>query len=203
MTDAASNEHDLSLIRAMAEGDQDAAYQFYRKHGEKLLGYLLLQLGDRDLAEETLQQVMLAVWNGAGRFRGESRVTTWLLSIARYQALNARRRIERPMMPLDEALTADESASTRLDTAERYAVVRAALAQLPQHQRETLELVFYHDLSGDETAAVMGVAPGTVKSRLHRALAALRTRLLAKETQTAKAASEVKETKEQAHESSE
>jgi RNA polymerase sigma-70 factor (ECF subfamily) len=169
---------DHTLVRAMAAGEEAALDALYARHGARLLAYLLGQLGERALAEEALQDVMLAAWKGAPHFRAESRVTTWLIGIARYRALNVRRG-QRPHHR--EAASLDTLGSLADgegdDPFAHELVVRTALAALPAHQRETLELIFYHQLSGDEAAAVLGVAPGTVKSRLHRALAALRARL--------------------------
>ena len=174
---------DQALLRAMAEGDEEALAELYTRRGPGLLAYLIGRLGDPPTAEDTLQGVMLAAWKGARRFRGESRVRTWLLAIARYQAINVQRRRGLPDAPVGEDLI-DQGAEP-LEALERDAereAVRRALHQLPVEQRETLELVFYHGLTGPEVATVLGIAPGTVKSRLHRAKARLRELLSAEGT---------------------
>ena len=102
--DAAAPISDRDLLRAVAGGDQQALRQLYALHGPCVLAYLMGQLGDRSLAEEVLQDVMLAVWNGAARFRGDSKVRTWLLAIARNQAISARRKRRVRLVALDEAL---------------------------------------------------------------------------------------------------
>lgn len=169
-----ADDPDLTLLRAMANGDERALDELYTRHGPGLLVYLNGRLGDRQLAEEVLQDVMLAAWQGAARFRGESRVYTWLLAIARHRAINAQRRRELPRAPLDEAAAGGIGPLEALERDAEGAEVQKALRKLPADQRETLELIFYHGLSGPEAAAVLGIAPGTVKSRLHRARAALR-----------------------------
>ncbi|WP_162909583.1 RNA polymerase sigma factor [Aggregatilinea lenta] len=168
------SDPDRALLNAIAQGDTHALEALYVQHGLRLLHYLVGQLGDPALAEEVLQDVMLAIWQQARRFRGESRVTTWMLAIARHHAISARRRQKAPpgILP-DHAVS---SAPPPLDTLIRRdecEAVREALHSLPDDQRETLELVFYHGLSGPEAARVLGVAHGTVKSRLHRAKASL------------------------------
>lgn len=175
MTSFTTDDPDLTLIRALANGDERALEELYARHGPALLAYLAGRLGDRQQAEEVLQDVMLAAWKGAAKFRGESQVRTWLLSIARYRAINAQRRRTLPRASFYEAASASRAGPLEglMQEASRDQV-RQALGQLPADQRETLELVFYHELSGPEAAAVLGVAPGTVKSRLHRAKAALR-----------------------------
>lgn len=170
---------DAILIRRIALGDMGALETLYGRFGLKVLNYLIGQLGDSALAEEVLQDVMMAAWKNAVGFRGESHVLTWLLAIARNRAINARDRQRFETAPLDENITMahESSVSELLDAQIERETLREALHRLPNDQRETLELVFYHQLSGAEAAAVLGVAPGTVKSRMHRALMTLKTML--------------------------
>ena len=162
---------DLPLIRAIGAGDKAALSELYTRHGQGILAYLIGQLGgNSQQAEEVLQDVMLAVWKGAGSFRGESKVRTWMLGIARYQVLSARRRRKPTPAELGDYIPADEDGPQRVqERNEQRATVRAALRELPEDQQEALELIFFHDLSGPEAADVLGVPPGTVKSRVHRA----------------------------------
>lgn len=188
MAAKSDDEGDVGLVEAMAEGDTSALQTLYDSHSRRLFAYLLGQLGDRVLAEEVLQDVMLAAWKAAPTFRGDSRVTTWLIGIARYKALNARRdrRVhDETALPLDAIPDLASLTPDHLESLHNVEILKSALHTLPDHQRETLEMVFYHHLSGDETAAVMGVAPGTVKSRLHRALAALRAWISQRENEHA------------------
>jgi RNA polymerase sigma factor (sigma-70 family) len=157
------------LLQAVASGDEFALRTFYERYGPLVLSYLVGRLGNRQWAEEVLQDVMVGVWKGARGFRGESQVMTWVLAIARRQAMQAQRRRRLDTIELDEELAgpAPESPGELAD-------VRAALRLLPPDQRETLELIFYYGLTGREAALVLDVAEGTVKSRLHRAKALLR-----------------------------
>jgi RNA polymerase sigma-70 factor (ECF subfamily) len=179
---ATCTDPDVLLVRAMADGDTHALDELYARYGPGLLVYLTGQLGDRQAAEEVLQDVMLAAWTGAAAFRGESRVQTWLLVIARHRAINLQRRRVLPHAPLDE--TVIDRATGPQEQAEREdecATLRRMLQTLPDDQRQTLELIFYHELSGQEAAAVLGVAAGTIKSRLHRAKSAVRKLWYARE----------------------
>ncbi|MBZ0298088.1 MAG: RNA polymerase sigma factor [Anaerolineae bacterium] len=177
-----TGDPDLLLLRAMAKGDVQALEALYARHGRHILAYLRGLLADPQQAEEVLQDVMMAAWRGAGSFRGDSQVKTWLIGIARRQAFNAIRRQQPDATPLDEDAALDDTGVFRKVAlnAERE-VIRAAIRELPADQRETLELIFYHELSGVEAAVVMGVAEGTIKSRLHRAKATLRGILQRKE----------------------
>lgn len=163
---------DWALIRAMADGDVRALNEIYARYGPMLLGFLNARLGNRELAEEVLQDVMLAVWDNSRSFEARSKVKTWLLVIARNRAINASRRKNLPLIDINQIfnLKSDETgpmeAVVRHETQDK---VRAAIQQLPQGQREVLVLVFYHQLTGPEVAEVLEISEGTVKSRLHRA----------------------------------
>ncbi len=164
------DEDDQALLRQIAGGDTQALEALYQRHGRALLSYLIGQLDSPAAAEDVLQEVMLAVWQGAAQFRAESKVSTWLLAIAHHRAVTARQHSPPADGLLHENIAADSAGP--LETLERQADrvrVQAALRQLPPDQRAVLELIFYHDLSGPEAAEVLGISVGTVKSRLHRA----------------------------------
>ena len=168
---------DSELIQAMADGEVEALHQLYTRYGTTLLVYLISTIGDRPLAEEVLQDVMLAAWKGAARFRAQSSVKTWLLAIARHQALNARTRRPPPFEPLEpdkQLAVAHTQPEQLLEQGLADQELRQAILSLPAEQRETLELLFYQNLSTTEVARVMRVSPGTVRSRLSRARSTLR-----------------------------
>src|SRR5438445_13668116 len=83
---------DETLIRRIAEGDQLAMRTLFARHRVALYRWLLRLVGDEALAEDLLSEVFLAMWRQADRFEGRSSVSTWLMSIARFKALSARRR---------------------------------------------------------------------------------------------------------------
>ncbi|MFW5748698.1 MAG: RNA polymerase sigma factor [Chloroflexota bacterium] len=179
---APSPDPDLTLIRSMARGDKEALEELYQRHGRVILAYLMGQLNDRQLAEEVLQDVMLAAWRGAGGFRGESRVKTWLVAIARLKAINVIRRSKPTTSELHDNIAADDTGlMRRVEIVDSQDSLRQAMRQLPEDQRETLELMFFHDMTGPEVAHLLGVSPGTVKSRVHRAKNTLRGLLMQKE----------------------
>jgi RNA polymerase sigma factor (sigma-70 family) len=175
-----SEASDLALIQAMAVGHAPALDELYARYSSAIFGFLMARLSDRQLSEEVLQDVMLAAWRGAGGFRGESKVLTWLLSIARNRAINAVRRHRVPVVPYNDALDSpadDTGPFERLVRQSEYRAVREVLERLPDHQREVLVLVFYHQLTEAEVADVLDIAVGTVKSRLHRGKEAVRRAL--------------------------
>ena len=174
-----NTDPDFALIQAMAGGDSAALNELYTRHGANILNYLTSLLHDRVQAEEVLQDVMLAAWEHAAQFRGESKVRTWLLTIARHRAINAHRRAAPDLVPLDDsAYSADTTPLEKVERKTQQQALQAALEQLPPFHQEILVLIFYHQLSGPEVAEVLGVTVGTVKSRLHRAKEMLRRVML-------------------------
>lgn len=171
---------DVALVRRVAAGDKAAHRALYERHGRAVLVYLACRVDDEAVAEELLQDVMLAVWQTAHRFGGRSAVRTWLFAIAHNTACNALRR-RRPLLFGDAGMrrAIDARAATpgpgvgadqRLD-------LQRAMADLPDEQRTVMELFFFHGFDLEEIGAVTGAPVGTVKSRLSRAKGRMRRSL--------------------------
>ena len=167
---------DAGLLHRISNGDEDAMAAFYREHGKVVLAQVLLVTGERVLAEEIVQDTMLAVWRGAASFRGESSVRSWVIAIARRQTRDRLR--GRRLRVVDEAFLADQPSANpgpevmALDRAE-LAEVKGAIQGLASAHREVLGLVFGSGLSLPEVADVLEIPLGTVKSRLSAARTAL------------------------------
>lgn len=162
-------------------GDNDAFGIVFARHRERLWAVALRTLGDPDDAGDALQDAMISAFRRAGSFRGDSAVTTWLHRIVVNACLDlARRRASRPSTSLDAhggdgpALdVADNAAAAQFDAADTTAVIHAALRRLPTDLAAALVLVDIEGLSVRETADVLEVPEGTVKSRCARARARL------------------------------
>jgi RNA polymerase sigma-70 factor, ECF subfamily len=167
---------DHQLLSRIAHGDEGAMAAFYREHGRAVLAQVLLMVGERVLAEEIVQDTMLAVWRGAGSFRGESSDRSWVIAIARRQTRDQLR--GRRLRVVDDTFLADQPNRgpgpdvVALDRAE-LADVRNAIRELAPAYRELLGLVFGAGLSLPEVAEVLEIPVGTVKSRLTAARTAL------------------------------
>ena len=173
-------DEDLATVQGMARGDETALRALYARHGRQLLAHAFRLVGSREIAEDVVQESLLAAWRAAGSFRGDARVSTWLLGIVHRQALNAIRRKKLPVVELIEAEELPDDAPSPDVSAvltDRQRAVRAGLAGLSRDNRATVELVFYHGLSLAEVAQVSGCPVGTVKSRLNHAKAQLRAQL--------------------------
>jgi RNA polymerase sigma-70 factor (ECF subfamily) len=167
---------DSQLLRRISQGDESAMAEFYQRHGRVVFTQILLVAGDRALAEEILQDTMLAVWRGAGSFRSQSQVRSWVIAIARRQTRD-RLRGRRLQVVDDEFLAGLPSLGPgpevmALERAELAAVTDAIRELAPAH-RELLGLAFGTGLSLPEIAGVLEIPLGTVKSRLASARAAL------------------------------
>jgi RNA polymerase sigma-70 factor, ECF subfamily len=145
----------------------------YDEHGGALLRYLRGLTGRGDLAEDLLQETFVQAIRGLHQLRDVDSPRAWLFAIARHLGLNAIRR-RRVTLPLSEDLDAAAPACEEDPRPER---VRRAILDLPELQREALQLRLREGLSYEEIAAVLGVPVGTVRSRLHHAVRNLRERL--------------------------
>ena len=161
---------DATLLRAHAAGDRDAFGVLFRRHRDRLWAVAIRTLADREEAADALQDGLLSAHRNAAKFRGDSAVTTWLHRIIVNACLDRmRRRRSRPTVPLLET----EPAPILPPDQETAMVVRQALAVLPDEQRLPLVLVDIEGYSVAETARLLGVPEGTVKSRCSRGRARL------------------------------
>ncbi|MBN1858653.1 sigma-70 family RNA polymerase sigma factor [Candidatus Bipolaricaulota bacterium] len=165
---------DEQLIQAVASGSRTAFRRLYEQYADRVLRFAQTIVREPHLAEEVLQETMIAVWKDAGRFAGRSKLSTWLLGITRNQAHSLLRREKRGLRtpPLD--LETEDPAPN----VEQQVALERAFAALSPAQREVLHLTFYDHLTVNEAADVLGIPPGTVKSRMYHA-----RRILAKELQ--------------------
>jgi len=169
---------DFDLIQRIAAGDEDALRALYAAYGQRLYAYAVARTGDPSLADEAVQDSLVAVWQAARTFRGDGRLIAWLLGILHHKVLNALR--GRNILPLLEGDGADEprdpapSPAERADRGDQRRLLRAAMAQLSNEHRAVLDLVFYQGLTLAEAAQVCGCPVGTTKSRLAYAKACLR-----------------------------
>ena len=161
---------DRELLSRIATGDEAAFKRFYARYADRVFRYALTLLRNRHLAEEVVQETMVAVWQGAGSFKGSSQVSTWIFGIARNQAHALLRREERGAREAEEPLVLPDPA----EGVHRRDRVLAALEELPPEQREVVVLAFYEGLSYREIGRMLGVPEGTVKSRMYFAKRKLR-----------------------------
>jgi RNA polymerase sigma factor (sigma-70 family) len=165
---------DDQLVRLVAEKDADALEALYDRYGRAAYSLARRILTDGTLAQDVVQEVFLSLWRDARRFdAGRGTVATYLLSMTHHRAVDAVRREEnlRRWRTTDEALELEPAPTANrvedeVESAERRAEVRAALAVLPPAQREALLLAYFGGYTQREVAALVGVPLGTVKTRM-------------------------------------
>jgi RNA polymerase sigma-70 factor (ECF subfamily) len=169
-TGAASRQRlDQTLVESIAAGDRFAMQVLFQRHNVRIYRFVLRLTGNASLAEDIVSEVFLTVWRRAGSFKAECQVTTWLLAIARHQAVSALRRRSEAHLDLDMAVTIvdpSDDAETLLDREDRGKIMRNCLTQLSPAHREIIDLVYYHEKSVDEVAQIVGVPKSTVKTRM-------------------------------------
>src|SRR5213596_3492445 len=169
---------DEALVALAARSEQSALAELYDRYARPAYGLALRVLRDEALAEDAVQEAFLALWRTAARFVPEKgKASTWILTLVHRRAVDVVRREQRRRVDtLDETHEAeggtgvDEEAWVRLQR-ER---VQQALRQLPDQQREALELAYYGGFTQSELAERLGQPIGTIKSRMFAGLAHLR-----------------------------
>jgi RNA polymerase sigma-70 factor (ECF subfamily) len=185
---AAATASDDTLLERVAGGDKDAFTVLYRRYERPVFSVLLRLAGQRALAEEWLQEAFTRVWLAAASHdpaRGAAR--PWIYAIALNTARTelSRKRSRTPHVSIDDAGMDLPDASAgeppllaRLDGRRQADALADALRTLPAYLREVVVLRCSRELSFAEIAAVTGAPQGTLKSRFHRAVIALRERTL-------------------------
>lgn len=168
---------DRALLDRIATGDAAAFEAFYRRHHRRLFRFLARVTGDAGRVEEALNDSMLAIWQGADRFGGQSRVLTWLFGIAWRQARKAERRDRhwQDREDVDAVEIADPHCfETAWHDAEQAARLEAGFATLSPAQRAVVELTYFSGCDQAEIAAILDCPIGTVKTRMFHARERLR-----------------------------
>src|SRR5262249_30162377 len=169
---------DEAIVALVARSDQEALGELYDRFGRVAYGLALRVLRDEKLAEDAVQEGFLAAWRNADRFMPErAKASSWLLTLVHRRAVDLVRREERrraePLPAASEGAASDSAEEDAWLRFERERV-QAALRQLPDQQREALELAYYGGFSQSELAERLGQPIGTIKSRMFAGLARLR-----------------------------
>jgi RNA polymerase sigma-70 factor (ECF subfamily) len=200
MATADAGRSDALLVASIAQGDASALAELYDRHADAVYRAAFRRLGDRQLAEEVLQDTYVALWNRAELFDPSAgSLLAWLATIARNRAVDRLRALGRrpTAVPLSAVLPTEEgdeqgiertiaagellgAAPAPPDPEEVVEAgqlrdrIREALSGIPAPERQVLELAYYGELTQSEIAARLGWPLGTVKTRTRRALYRLR-----------------------------
>ncbi len=201
MTTDVSGIPDAELMVSLVRGDSAALAELYDRHADVIFRAAFRRLGDRQLAEEVVQDTWLTLWDRAELFDpAAGSLVAWLSTIARNRAVDRLRALGRrpDALPLSAVFAADAGddralANSQLLMSDAVArdpqlvldelvlrdTVLHALADIPGDERQVLELAYYGDLTQPEIAERLGWPLGTVKTRTRRALLRLRSNLAA------------------------
>lgn len=181
MTDPVRQREALKddIVR-LASGDRSALESIYQATSAKLFGICLRILGNRDEAEDALQDVYVSLWRSAGRYDPErASPITWLAAFARNRAIDRLRsgKVQRGAVPVDEAAEIEDTAPLAdelVETGQRNARIHHCLRELEEKTQDSIRTAFFHGKTYAELAEAKGVPLGTMKSWVRRGLARLK-----------------------------
>ncbi|MET0728278.1 MAG: sigma-70 family RNA polymerase sigma factor [Acidimicrobiales bacterium] len=182
MTTSSASLPDVELVELAREGDRGAFDLLLRRHDDRMRGLAYRLVTDRHTMDDVLQEAYLKAFQALHRFRAGSDFGAWLYRITYNACIDELRRRKRSPVASDDPVdpVSERPGPDRIVSASE--IVRVALRRLPDDQRVTVVLVDGEGYDHREAAEILGVAPGTVASRLHRARSALR-RILGEEVQ--------------------
>ena len=178
---------DLELLEHISNQDRDALATLYERFGRRVFSLAVRILSDSVSAEEVTQDVFMSVWRrGATYVSKKGKFTTWLFSIAHNRTIDElrkrRRDLSRTNDDIDDHLnleSGDVSPPDATVAQSEYAKIRAAMEDLPEEQKNVVELSYFKGLTQTEIAEKTGPPLGTVKTRMRLALKKLRKALSA------------------------
>jgi RNA polymerase sigma-70 factor (ECF subfamily) len=167
--DVAHETTDEALIASIAQGDKRALQTLYGRHNVRVYRFALRFLNDEALAEDMVSEVFFDVWRQAERFEARSKVSTWLLAMARNKALSVLRR--RSTEELDEEVAEfiedpSDNPEVSMQKKQQTSLLQECLTQLSAAHREIIDLVYYHGKTIEEVVEIIGVPVNTVKTRM-------------------------------------
>jgi RNA polymerase sigma-70 factor (ECF subfamily) len=176
------NQFDAGLIHRIAEGDDSAFNDLYKRFSGPLYGMAYRMMNDAKEAEDVLQEGFTYIWRKAATYdANRSSPFAWAVMITRNKAidrLRVRQRIEklREKVTVEEAFyqDKDETSANEPTLRERGTLVRSALREIPEEQRQALELSFFGGLTHEQIAERLDTPLGTIKARIRRGLLRLR-----------------------------
>jgi RNA polymerase sigma-70 factor (ECF subfamily) len=167
---------DGDLLERIKARDVHAFERLYRIYQPRLARFVTNLVHRPELVEEVLDDVMMAVWNSAGNFRGASRISTWIFGIAYRQSMKARRRWDMPVeqVPDLEQASVEAGPDELLHQSRRHAALKSAMDTLTADHRAVLDLTYFHGMGYREIAEIVGCPVDTVKTRMFHARRRLR-----------------------------
>ena len=163
-------EEARALLDRLIQRDERALRDLHQLFGRRIYLFAVSRLRDEDAAETVMTDTLFEVWKHPDRFRGESRLSTWILGIAKYKVLNAFRSADRQHEDIDDHAEsiADPNADVLggIEAQEQQRLLMECIEALSPPQRECMHLVFLEGMALAEVAEIQKVPEGTVKTRM-------------------------------------
>ena len=174
-----SIDREAFLVSRILARDRRAFNELYESYRPRLSHFVMRLVKRPSLVEEVVNDTMLVVWDGLDRFKGESRLSTWVFAIAYRKGMKALTRNDDPV----EDDTHETVASSELGPeqnaayAQRHVALRRAMDQLSADHRAVMDLTYFHEMGYREISAIMNCPVDTVKTRMFHARRNLKTLL--------------------------
>jgi RNA polymerase sigma-70 factor, ECF subfamily len=165
------DDTDADLIVRVAERDREAFELLYRRYVRSVFGLALRRLRDRQRAEDAVQETFAAIWRSAQSYRPErGAAAPWLYAVARNAIVDRLRARSEPPSDVPDTASGEPGPSDRAESAFIAWRVHRALEELPDQEREVVELAYWSEMSQSEVAEYLHIPLGTVKTRTRSAL---------------------------------
>ncbi len=168
-----SEDDDHKQLLKVAQGDRQAIGVLYQRHHKRVFHFVRRFVSDVAAAEDLTNDVFIEVWQKASSYAGRSKVSSWLLGVARYKALSEVRK-NKPVHSKSEQILdtlEDDADDPEMVTQKRDkgAAIKRCIQSLSQDHRVILELIYYHEKSMEEVAEILDIPKNTVKTRTFHA----------------------------------
>lgn len=172
-------EREAFLVSRILARDTRAFQELYESYRPRLSHFVLRLVKRPPLVEEVVNDTMMVVWDSIDRFKGESRLSTWVFAIAYRKGLKALTRNDDPVEDdiHDETASSDPSPEQNAANVQRHISLRRAMDQLSVDHRAVVDLTYFHEMGYREIAKVMDCPVDTVKTRMFHARRHLKTLL--------------------------
>jgi RNA polymerase sigma-70 factor (ECF subfamily) len=166
-------DDDRLQLERVSRGDRQAIGVLYQRHHKRVFHFVRRFVNDAAAAEDLTNDVFIEVWHKASAYEGRSKVSSWLLGMARYKALSELRKAKPAHAKSGEILeqVEDEADNPEMVSQKRDkgAAIKRCMAQLSRDHRVILELIYYHEKSIEEVADILDIPKNTVKTRTFHA----------------------------------
>jgi RNA polymerase sigma-70 factor (ECF subfamily) len=165
---------DADLLVRVAARDREAFELLYRRYVRSVFGLALRRLRDRQRAEDAVQETFASIWRSAQSYRPErGPAAPWLYAVARNAVVDRQRARHEPPAEVPDSASGELGPAERAESSFVSWRIHRALEELPEKEREVLELAYWSELSQSEIAEYLHIPLGTVKTRTRSALARL------------------------------